>query len=50
MKKLLWFTIEQNELLNRIKALTGLNNSEVVREAMKYYAKMIAELKNDSEK
>ena len=50
MKKLLWFTIEQNDLLMAIKELTGQNNSEIVREAMKHYAKMLKQVTDDSGK
>ena len=41
MKKMIWFTKEQMELLKMIKENTGLNNSEVVREAMKSYALLL---------
>lgn len=38
MKKLLWFTKDQINLLDKIKEHTGENNSEVVRMAMLHYA------------
>jgi hypothetical protein len=41
MKKMIWFTKEQSEMLELIKLLTGQNNSEIVREAMKVYLDLI---------
>ena len=37
-KKLLWFTKDQLDLLEKLKEKTKLNNSEVVRKAMELYA------------
>ena len=41
MRKLLWFTKEQLEVLDEIKELTGENNSELVRTAMDMYLKSL---------
>ena len=38
MKKMLWFTSAQNEVLKALKAKVKMNNSELVREALKEYA------------
>lgn len=38
MKKMLWFTLGQSDLLNALKAKVKMNNSEVVRAALKEYA------------
>jgi Arc/MetJ-type ribon-helix-helix transcriptional regulator len=37
-KKLLWFTNEQAELLEKLKKKLGTNNSETVRKALKLLA------------
>lgn len=48
MKKLLWFTHEQIEKFNILKKLTGLNNSELVREALDRMYKSYTEMNKDS--
>lgn len=38
MKKLMWFTKDQMDLLEEIKTVTGYGNSQIVRKAMQVYA------------
>ena len=38
MKKLLYFTISQAEVLDELKKKCKMNNSELVREALREYA------------
>jgi len=45
MKKMIWFTKDQIELLEKLKKETGYNNSEVVRQAMELYASLILKIK-----
>ena len=43
MKKMIWFTKVQLELLQDLHTRTGMNNAEIVREGMR-----LLELKADS--
>jgi hypothetical protein len=38
MKKMLWFTKAQNDVLNKLKPIVKMNNSEIVRCALKEFA------------
>jgi transposase-like protein len=38
MKKMLWFTKSQNDVLNELKPIVKMNNSEIVRQALKEFA------------
>ena len=38
MKKMLWFTKAQVDVMNKLKSKVKMNNSELVREALKQYA------------
>lgn len=49
MKKLLWFTKEENEKLEAIKKETNNNNSEAVRIGLDlYYEKLFGKDKKDT--
>ena len=38
MKKMLWFTKAQSDVLNALKPKVKMNNSEIVRQALKEFA------------
>lgn len=50
MKKLIWFTKDQIEQFEILKKLTGMNNSELVREALDRMYKSIMDTANKGEK